>query len=248
MNKVLFPNIAWILILLVPIVFIGFYPSYFSGLSTNMPSIFHVHAFFMLCWVAMAVSQPLLIKLKKTKTHRLIGKISYFVMPLVFLTAYLMIRDKYYQVFESQTAAAVSGTEIRSAEEIQSNAAAITMIGMVYLTWLIVFYLLAVANRKKLLFHATYMFGAILTLLGPSVDRLIGNTFTYFNWPFTFFVVNFVFFFNIAFLTSLLIYQRVKGNSIKPATISIAIYIAGIAAFFFLPGTGAWQSFIDLIM
>ena len=121
------------------------------------------------------------------------------------------------------------------------------MIGMVYLGWFILFYMLAVINRKRVLFHATYMFAAILTILGPSLDRLIYNTWHHYNWSYTFFVEFFVFFFNITLLAALLIYQSRKGLSIKPATVALGIYVIGVLAFFLLPKTQFWISFVELI-
>ena len=248
MKKVLFPHISWLLLLLIPFVIIGFYPSYFSRLSANQ-SIFHVHAAFMLCWVALAIGQPFLIHLKKTRLHKLFGKVSYVIMPLVFLTAFLVVRHIYYATIEDLSSKASSGVIKMSSAEIQKGAAGRTMIGSLYLCWLIIFYILAVIHRKKILYHATYMFAAILTLLGPSVDRLIYNTVDQLGWEHNFFIQdNFVFAFNVVLLSSLLIYQWRKGNSIKPAAIALGIYLVGLALFFSLPKTNLWNSFVAMIM
>jgi len=246
-NKVLFPKTAWLLLLLIPVTFFGFYPGYFSRLFDDMPSLFHVHAFFMLWWVAMAITQPILIMRKKTKLHKLIGKISYVVMPIVFITAYLIIRYAYLEDITEEKANVAKGISKLSDGEISAKAAAGNIIGPVYLLWLVVYYLLAVINRKKILFHATYMFAAILTLLGPTVDRILYNVFTKMGWPVSFFVENFVFILNTALLGSLLIYQWRKGNSIKPSVIALGIYIAGLLFFFLLPNTRFWQVFYELI-
>ena len=248
MNKVMFPGISWFLLLLIPVTFFGFYPSYFSKLFTT-GTVFHIHAFFMLLWIAMAILQPFLIMRKKTKLHRLIGKASYFIMPVVFITAWLVIRKVYYlQITRMEEANSAEGAVVRSIAEIRSEAAAYIAIGVVYLAWLIIYYLLAVINRKKMLFHATFMFAAILTLLGPTADRLLYNTWQSLGWKFGFLVQNAVFLLNLLLITALLIYQWRKGNSVKPAAITLGIYVAGVLGFFFLPGTKFWQNFVEILI
>lgn len=65
LERVLLPGTAWALLLLIPITFFGFYPSYFSRLSTPTSTVVHVHSVFMLLWLATVVVQPLLIKFNK---------------------------------------------------------------------------------------------------------------------------------------------------------------------------------------
>lgn len=185
MNKVLFPAISWWLLLLIPVAFFGFYPTYFSKL-TETATVFHLYAFFMVLWIAMAIIQPLLIKRKNTRLHRLIGKISYFIMPVVFITAWFVIRYVYnVQIDKFREEGIAAGTPF-SDIETRSKAADYIAIGIVYLGWLVVFYTMAVINRKRMLFHATYMFAAILTLLGPTADRLIYFTLTDIGWKYNF--------------------------------------------------------------
>ncbi len=248
MNKILFPRLAWFLLLLIPITFFGFYPSYFSKL-TGTATIFHVHAFFMILWIAMAILQPFLIIRKKTKLHRLIGKASYFIMPVVFITAWLVIRHVYHlQITRMEEANSAEGAIVKGADEIRSHAAAYIAIGVVYLAWLVIYYLLAVINRRKMLFHATYMMGAILTLLGPTLDRLLYNTWQTLGWKFGFLVQNAVFLLNLLLISALLIYQHRKGNSVKPAGITLAIYVAGLLIFFCLTDTQLWQTAVEWLM
>ena len=242
MNKVLFPGISWFLLLLIPITFFGFYPSYFSKLFTT-GTVFHVHAFFMLLWIAMAILQPFLIMRKKTKLHRLIGKASYVIMPVVFITAWLVIRHVYHLQITRMEEANSAG--VRSTDEIRSEAAAYIAIGIIYLGWLIIYYGLAVINRRKMLFHATYMFAAILTLLGPTADRLLYNSWQSLGWRYGFLIQNAVFLLNLLLISALLVYQWRKGKSVKPAGTVLAIYVAGLLVFFFLPGTRFWQRFVE---
>lgn len=247
MNKVLFPAFSWWLLLLIPVTFFGFYPTYFSKL-TETATVFHLHAFFMVLWIAMAILQPLLIKRKNTRLHRLIGKFSYFIMPVVFITAWYVIRHVYNVQIDKFREEGISAGTPLSAPEIRSKAADYIAIGIIYLVWLIVFYTMAVINRKRMLFHATYMFAAILTLLGPTADRLIYFTLTDLGWKYSFMAQNFVFFFILFLLLVLMFYQHRKGNTVKPAAVALSIYSAGLLVFFFLPKTGFWNAFVNFIL
>lgn len=213
-----------------------------------MNSLYHIHAFVMVLWVLMAIVQPFLIKQKKTKLHRLIGKSSYYIMPVVFITTYLVIRHTYDTQISIKTTEATNETSALTNDQILTEAASYIVVGFIYFIWLVTFYLLAILNRKKMLFHATYMFAAILTILGPTVERLIYHVVTYFGAKYNFLAQNGVMLFIVLLLLSLTIYQKRKGNSVKPAIISMLIYIAGILAIFFLPNTHIWRLFIELIL
>ena len=247
MNKILFPGLAWLLLLLIPITFWGFYPSYFAKLF-NMQLVYHAHAFFMILWVAIAITQPFLIRQKKTKLHKAIGKTSYLIMPMLFISSYIVIRHTYYNFIDTQAAELEAGASTLAMEKIYSDAAAYIMIGVVYIIWLFVFYMLAIINRKKMLNHATYMFAAILTLLGPTVDRIMYQITMYFGGSFNVFVENAVFVFILLILAGLIFYHKSKGNSIKPSVIALSTYISGIVAYHILPKTSFWKSFIQLVL
>jgi hypothetical protein len=213
-----------------------------------MQIVYHAHAFFMILWVAMAITQPFLIKRKKTKLHKAIGKTSYIIMPMLFISSYIVIRYTYYNYIGTQTAELEDWTSTFTLEEIYSGAAAYIMIGVVYIIWLFVFYVLAVVNRKKMPSHATYMFAAILTLLGPTVDRIMFQITMYFGGSFNVFVENAVFVSILLIMTGLILYQNKKEISIKPASIALSIYITGITAYHLLPKTSFWNSFVQMVM
>lgn len=185
---------------------------------------------------------------KKIAAHKLIGKISYGIMPLVFVTGYLVIRHTYYANLNRYTDNGTAGTPSLNSEEILTKAAASIDIGLIYFIWLVTFYLLAVINRKKVLFHATYMFTAILTILGPTVDRLIYNLTHALTLDYNFLAQNAVLIFIVLLLFSLSIYQKLNGYSVKPIGVALGIYCIGIGMFFSLPHTLIWRSFVELIL
>jgi hypothetical protein len=248
MNKFLFPKLAWFLLLLIPCVFLGFYPSYFSILLSPTDKVYHIHAFFMMLWVALSIIQPFLIQQKKIVAHKLAGKISYGIMPLVFITGYLVIQHTYYTNLARYTAHVSEGTPTLNSEEVLEKAAASIDIGLIYFIWLFTFYILAIVYRKKIIFHATYMFAATLTVLGPSVDRLIYNVTHHFGIAYNFFAQNVVLIFIILVLLALCIYQKRNGYSIKAVSIAMGIYGAGIIILLLFTHTFIWTYFVELIL
>jgi hypothetical protein len=82
-------RIGLLSLLLIVLVLTGFWNSYFSKLPINNISIsfyFHVHAIIVSMWIVLLILQPLFIVRKNLKMHRLIGKISYAVFPLMVLS------------------------------------------------------------------------------------------------------------------------------------------------------------------
>jgi hypothetical protein len=248
MNKVLLPKTAWFLTILVPLTFVGFYPSYFARLLTPLPTIFHVHTFFMVAWIALALTQPILIHQNKIELHRRLGKISILLMPLVVLTIYMMIRHSYYSELERLSSDAIREKYNLSQDEIYLYAAAREIKAGIALIWLIIFYVLAIITRKKVLYHATYMLAAILVLLGPALDRIIFRTLSQYHYPTagpaeyaTFTLIGILF-------LSLSIYQKRNGYSLTPVMMVLAVHLIGIMAYTYLQGTVAWQRFVEALM
>lgn len=243
LTKILFPKITWWLWLLLPLTYLGFYATYFSKFFTTLPSIFHVHAFFMMGWIAMILVQPWLIVQKKTRLHKKIGKFSYFLMPVVLFTAWLMIRHSYFKFITDERARLAKEGKTMPAGELILNAAEYMNIGVLYWLWLGIFYSLAVIHRKKMVAHASYMFAAILTLLGPTVDRILIPLFISNNLTVNFFITTFILI--DLLLAALFYYQWKQGVSVKATLIALMIYLAGQLVFFMLPRIYFWKILID---
>ena len=89
--------IAYWFLLLIPLIAWGFYHTYFSVFFQPHPSIIHLHFALMMMLATMFIVQPLLIRYKKLALHRMIGKISYVVVPLLLITGFFLIRFVYYR-------------------------------------------------------------------------------------------------------------------------------------------------------
>jgi hypothetical protein len=80
------------------LIILGFWPSYFSKFfsGTNyFKFYFHFHAAMMLLWLSALITQPILIRKKKLPLHRLVGKVSYFLFPLVIASVVLLAHSRH---------------------------------------------------------------------------------------------------------------------------------------------------------
>jgi hypothetical protein len=91
--------------------------------------------------------------------------------------------------------------------------------------------------------HASYMFAAILTLLGPTVDRILIPIYLSNNLSVNFFIVTFILI--DLLLVALLFYQWKQGSAIKATLTSLVIYFLGQLIFFLLPRMYLWKVLID---
>src|ERR1044072_6974867 len=77
----------------------GFYKTYliffpsFKGFSTVQ----HFHGAMMITWMAMLIIQPLLIGFNKISIHRIVGKLSFVVAPLLVVSIFLVTKMVYWR-------------------------------------------------------------------------------------------------------------------------------------------------------
>ena len=96
--KLRFDNSGYYFIGLFALVLLGFWPSYFAKFfngTANFNFYFHFHAAMVTLWIAMLITQPLLIRKKKLALHRVIGKLSYVVFPLIFISVILLAHSRH---------------------------------------------------------------------------------------------------------------------------------------------------------
>lgn len=151
--------VVW-LALLLPIIFIAFYSSYFifiPNFPKDISGMIHLHTLVALVWVFMLIVQPVLIRKRKILLHQNIGKASYVIFPLFVITSAVLIGNLIQSEFARFAAIPIGETSI--------------MVGC---------YSLAIyfKNRPKL--HARFMIGTALVLLGPTLGRILPSLLS--NW------------------------------------------------------------------
>jgi len=159
-SKIRFDNSGYYFFALVIIVILGFWPSYFSGFFNGINSYsfyFHFHALMMTVWIAMLIIQPILIRKKKLRIHRIIGKVSYIVMPLLFLSVLLLVHSR------------IKGSE-------RNDLGLSIFVPFKDLLILATTYIIAIRYRRNLQIHARAMIATGIVFIEPALARLMGHS------------------------------------------------------------------------
>ncbi len=139
----------------------GFYKTYlvkfpdFEGFSW----VHHFHGLVMLIWIMMMIAQPVFIRTKRLKWHRIVGKASYFVFPLLLLSFYLVARAGYVR-------------NIKTAGETEALAF-LGFSGIPDVLYISILYGLGIYYKKKTSYHLRFFACIGLMILGPGLGRFL---------------------------------------------------------------------------
>lgn len=128
---------------------------YFGG--SGLTFIQHIHGALMLLWICFLIIQPLLIKNRFYNIHRTIGIVSYFLVPLLLFSIFMVQETSYYRVLSLST----------------PEEAIATINGIAYIPAFALFYSLAIANKKNIPNHMRYMIGTSLLFINPALSRAL---------------------------------------------------------------------------
>lgn len=159
-KKMDFENSGYYFIGVLALVILGFWPSYFAKFidrTADFTLYFHFHAVTATLWLALLIVQPILIQKKKLQLHRLLGKISYVLIPLIFLSVILLAHH------------AKSG--------ITENLGLRLWVPFKDLLILGVAFYIAIRYRRVAPLHARGMIAAGLVLIEPALVRFMRNVF-----------------------------------------------------------------------
>jgi hypothetical protein len=212
----------WIIGLLI-ISFVAFWPTYYAILSESDTYV-HFHAVTSLFWFALLILQPLLIKKRRLKTHRLLGKISYPVAGLVIVSIVLLAHDRIST----------------SPEEIYDFRTYILYLQISLALVFAITYGLAIWYRKTKSIHARLMVATSFTFIDPVLARFIGiilpdleiNT----QWL-TFGIINL-----LLITLSIIDRNNRKAKWVFPGLLLLYL-ITELPIYFSLTGMEWWQTF-----
>ena len=139
---------------------VAFHPTYLQYFPQfkSFSWIHHTHGALMVSWVVMLFIQPYLIYKGKYKTHRLIGRISYFIAPLMVISMFLVTRVNY----------------LNSVGKVPfKNVAYIQALNFITPLNFLLFYSLAIINKKEVFKHKRYMIGTSFIMLTAVLNRLL---------------------------------------------------------------------------
>jgi hypothetical protein len=212
----------WILLLLCVAV-LGFWKPYFSRLDAAQ-GMAHLHAISMLTWIGMLVAQPLLIRTRRLVWHRRLGKASYVVAPLVVVSALVLARLRIGQ----------------ATPEALPFQQFVLFLGMSASVLFALIWGLGVFYRREPALHARYMAGTALTLIDPSLVRVLIFWIPSVPPPFYQFIT-FGLVYTILLVLIALDRKSTRGRS--ALWVLLALFVALHALIMLVPGTPAWQQF-----
>lgn len=156
--------------LLIILAHIGFYKTYISHFPKfedytvpgrgiiHFNAIIHFHGMMMIAWFLMLLVQPILILKRRIKLHRLAGRLSYILAPLMLLSMYLVIHSSLHRALAQD--GQISVVARRMALDVPS------------IIFFAILYLLAIFHTHKPALHSRLMCGTAFILISPALSRI----------------------------------------------------------------------------
>ena len=133
----------------------GFWPTYFTGQIRPMTGFDHAHGMAMFGWCFMLIIQSFLIRTSRRDLHRKIGKLSYALVPFIVLSTLLLANKQL------------------NARGLTGEGLYVLMLQITILVQFIIFYGLAIKNRKRSDVHARFMVCTALPMIDPIFARIL---------------------------------------------------------------------------
>jgi hypothetical protein len=137
---------------------VGFWNSYFTKIFAQESYRMHAHGIALILWLALLIIQPYLIRTKKIKLHKTLGKFSYLLVPILVFTTLDLFK---YSLSKTDRLGNVGNSFVA----LVLNA----------LIAFLIFYGLAIYHKRKANIHARYMICTVFPMFTPITDRIIGN-------------------------------------------------------------------------
>lgn len=144
-------GIGYLFLAILVFVFVAFFPTYFGkfpGFDGTTASI-HFHVAMVLTWFALLFLQPALIRMKKAELHRQIGKFTYFFIPVLIFSLFLMTRN----------------------EQVREKNLPIFAVNIFDVSMFVLYYTLAIVYRHKLSWHIRFMILTAVPFISPAAGR-----------------------------------------------------------------------------
>jgi hypothetical protein len=162
---------------LLAVALIAFWPTYLSRVGAAS-GYTHLHALTATAWMLLLIAQPAAIRSRKLALHRALGRLSYFVAPLVVVSMVLLAH-------KNSSASGISEVERLG---VYVPLSLVVLFGLSYA--------LAIVTRKIMALHSRFMVCTALTLIDPVGVRLMFWAFPKFWWKYqwpTFVLTDFIF-------------------------------------------------------
>lgn len=221
-----FRNAYLYLSFLVLAVLIGFWPSYFSVISTVTTGP-HVHGSLMMLWVVMLISQAFLIRGDHKDLHRAIGKTSFLIAPVAVWSGLAVAQDVLWR--------GPGGVTMAEAQDLTLPLAPI--FGFALLWCLAIYY------RKNRELHARFMISTGLAVASAATFRVFffwvpgfGNNAAATHGAYIPLEI---------LAVGLVIADRSKGFPRSPWLVLLLLLAFAHALYFGVAGSEAWHGFAE---
>lgn len=204
-----YENIGYLLLTLLAVVVFGFYRTYFGLFPAfkGITTVQHLHGMLMLSWFGLLIVQPFLIKHRRLGLHRVLGRVSYGLVPLLLLSMWFVTRGGFLrQAAELPLAVNIGGLALN----LPSLPAFAALFG------------LAMYYRKNRAYHMRYMVATALLLLGPGLGRA---GILYIGLPFPV-AVEWALGLTDALAAGLLLSDVVRRQPLRPYLVALTIVLA----------------------
>jgi uncharacterized membrane protein len=214
-----YKNLGYFLLILVAFVAAGFYKPYFSlipNFDASITPLVQAHAILLMSFVALLVVQPLLIRNKQRELHKILGKLTYLLMPVLVASCVGVIFKEYDEMLSR------TGSVALAMRSVFSDAAQLFL--------LVVFYLLAILDRRNVPLHMRYMIAVALIVAPAGIARVLGYWFEvprYASGLASNALLDVV-------LIALIIYDRRNPLNFRPYLLVLSLFVLSHAAFAFL--------------
>jgi len=211
------PFFGALLLLAIP----AFWPTYFSPPRYEADWHVHVHGIALFSWAILLIVQPALIASGRYGVHRALGKVSYFLAPVIVVSTVLLA---HYRLHASEPT-------FDQLYFLCVQAALMTIFAVAYAQ--------AIRWRRSPGLHARYMVCTALAMVDPIVARLIFfNTGIDIPWTqiVTYLLVD-------AILLALWWRDRRAGMEARVFPAMLTLFVLLELPTFFLPHMPAWASF-----
>jgi hypothetical protein len=149
---------------LIFFIILGFYYPYFSLFPDfkSVTATIHIHTITLMTWTLILIAQPILIRYNKYTAHKIVGRFTYLLVPLVVITCIGVMRQQYFENIAQNMA---------NAQSLKSLFTSFTGILSI-----VIYYLLAIIYVLKgnIAFHMRYMICLFLEFIPPTFGRTLG--------------------------------------------------------------------------
>jgi len=92
-----YKHVSYLFVAILLLIVAGFYKTYFGLFPTfdKVTVIQHIHGTLFLAWFLLLIIQPILIRRRKYKWHRVLGKFTYVLVPVLVISIFFIARELY---------------------------------------------------------------------------------------------------------------------------------------------------------